>query len=185
VEVIVLLVFLPCIFAVYHVSTSSNYPPAPAPVKLITLDELRNIMKAKDLDIFVPSNLPGGYKLTGIWYMPSDIIIVFDNRGVSDYRYAKIGLEISRGIIAFEQSRPYGHTIKYETSYAIVGGYIPERASCSYSPTCYISLAELWIMSKRTGKTMHYLIDVRLPLGMDKLTTIIYSLKPLDEVFKK
>jgi len=40
-------------------------------------------VKARDLDIFVPSSLPMGYKLTGIWYMPTDIIIVFDDRGLA------------------------------------------------------------------------------------------------------
>jgi len=186
VEATAMLIILAVIFTYINYSSARIvHGPAPFPGKLITLDKFYSIVKARNLDIFIPSNLPWGYKLTGIWYMPGDIIIVFDNRGVSDYRYARIGLEISRGIIPFEQSKPHGYVVKYETPYAIIKGYIVEKAYCIYSPTGYISLAELWITSKRTGKTMFYLIGVLPPLGMDELTTIIYSLKPMDEVFKE
>jgi|GEM_PF-3460367 len=181
----VIIVFIITVSMFAHYLLTSSVPPAPFPGKQITLDEFHEIVKTRDLDIFIPSSLPMGYKLTGIWYMPTDIIIVFDNRGVSDYRYARIGLEISRGIITFEQSKPYGRVIKYETPYAIIRGYVLEKAHCDYSPTGYISLAELWITSKRTWKTMHYLIDVRPPLGINELMSIIYSLKPMDEVFKE
>ena len=79
----------------------------------------------------------------------------------------------------------FTRTITDTINYISHNYYVIEKAYCIYSPTGYISLAELWIMSKRTGKTMFYLIGVLPPLGMDELTTIIYSLKPMDEVFKE
>lgn len=61
VEATAMLIILATIFTYINYSlTRMAYEPAPFPGKLITLDKFYSIVKAKDLDIFILSNLPWG-----------------------------------------------------------------------------------------------------------------------------
>jgi hypothetical protein len=74
----------------------------------VSLEELKDIMKSYGFDLLVPHYIPDGIKLSAVYYKccPLVVIIAYSDRGVKDYRFANIAIEIRR------LSTLYSHHLK-------------------------------------------------------------------------
>lgn len=63
----------------------------------VSLDEMRDIMKSHGYDVLIPHYIPDGIKLSAVYYKccPLVVIITYSDRGVKDYRFANITIEIA------------------------------------------------------------------------------------------
>ncbi|MEM2088456.1 MAG: hypothetical protein QXF52_07285 [Thermoproteota archaeon] len=61
----------------------------------LTLEQLISRLKEINASISLPTWMPESLKLTMIYYKPPVIVLVYSDRGVTDYRYANVTIEIS------------------------------------------------------------------------------------------
>ncbi len=73
-----------------------SYPVPPYKIaKRITLKELIDVANANDLDLYLPTKMPGNIKLVAIYYKPPVVMLSYCDREVIDYRYDNVTIEIS------------------------------------------------------------------------------------------
>jgi len=71
----------------------------PVPIEKIaeklTLEQLIARLKEINASISLPTWMPKGFKLTMIYYKPPVILLVYSDRGITDYKYANVTIEVS------------------------------------------------------------------------------------------
>jgi hypothetical protein len=72
-------------------------------------EELRDIMKSHGYNVLIPHYIPHGIKFSAIYYKccPLVVVIAYSDRGVKDYRFANITIEIAPFHPKFAPSKEY------------------------------------------------------------------------------
>jgi hypothetical protein len=75
----------------------------------VSQEELRDIMKSHGYNVLIPHYIPHGIKFSAIYYKccPLVVVIAYSDRGVKDYRFANITIEIAPFHPKFAPSKEY------------------------------------------------------------------------------
>jgi hypothetical protein len=149
----------------------------------VSLEELKDIMKSYGFDLLVPHYIPDGIKLSAVYYKccPLVVIIAYSDRGVKDYRFANIAIEIIPFDPVFAPSEEYlqrlnnppkQYVVRIRDFVAVI---TPETEHGNpelrklFGP---YPMAIVW------HNGLQYIIAIKRPLTVEDLHLILNSLNP-------
>jgi hypothetical protein len=149
----------------------------------VSLEELKDIMKSHGFDLLVPHYIPDGIKLSAVYYKccPLVVIIVYSDRGVKDYRFANIAIEIIPFDPVFAPSEEYlqrlnnppkQYVVRIRDFVAVItpeAEYGDPELRKLFGPS---PMAVVW------HNGLQYIIGVNRPLTVEDLHLILNSLSP-------
>jgi hypothetical protein len=149
----------------------------------VSLEELKDIMKSYGFDLLVPHYIPDGIKLSAVYYKccPLVVIIVYSDRGVKDYRFANIAIEIIPFDPVFAPSEEYlqrlnnppkQYVVRIRDFVAVItpeAEYGDPELRKLFGPS---PMAVVW------HNGLQYIIGVNRPLTVEDLHLILNSLSP-------
>jgi len=164
-----------------------SYPPIYKAFMLqareVSLEELRDIMKSHGYDILIPHHIPDGIKLSAVYYKccPLVVIIAYSDKGVKDYRFANITIEIAPFDQKFAPSEEYlrrlnnppkEYVVRFRDFVAVISPEAeygdPELRKLSGPGP----LAVVW------HNGLEYIIGMKRPLTVEDLHSLLNSLSP-------
>jgi hypothetical protein len=149
----------------------------------VSLEELKDIMKSYGFDLLVPHYIPDGIKLSAVYYKccPLVVIIAYSDRGVKDYRFANIAIEIIPFDPVFAPSEEYlqrlnnppkQYVVRIRDFVAVItpeAEYGDPELRKLFGPS---PMAVVW------HNGLQYIIGVNRPLTVEDLHLILNSLSP-------
>jgi hypothetical protein len=149
----------------------------------VSLEELKDIMKSHGFDLLVPHYIPDGIKLSAVYYKccPLVVIIAYSDRGVKDYRFANIAIEIIPFDPVFAPSEEYlqrlnnppkQYVVRIRDFVAVI---TPET---EHGNPELRKLFGLYPMAIVWHNGLQYIIVIKRPLTVEDLHLILNSLSP-------
>jgi hypothetical protein len=149
----------------------------------VSLEELKDIMKSHGFDLLVPHYIPDGIKLSAVYYKccPLVVIIAYSDRGVKDYRFANVAIEIAPFHPIFAPSEEYlqrlnnppkQYVVRIRDFVAVItpeAEYGDPELRKLFGPS---PMAVVW------HNGLQYIIGVNRPLTVEDLHLILNSLSP-------
>lgn len=172
--------------------TSSSVPSSgpeislPAPfyyiAERITFDELTDLAKNRSLNIYLPTWMPGHIRLTTIYYSGGLIMLSYSDRGITDYRYDNVTIQIS---VLYQR-------IPSPAELERIAEESPDTKALDVDGVCVVlnekacwgdpELEELYGPSPFAyfwRDNHYYMVSVTPPITSDQLVEIIRNMKPL------
>lgn len=157
----------------------------PVPLDMIaeklTFEQLIDRLKGINATISIPTWMPENLKLTMVYFKPPVVVLVYSDRGVTDYRYANASIEIS----LWYYDAPSNKELEEVSASGIkivdvkdVCVQIRENAKRGFSGLKYpyntVTVADFIYSDKH-----HYLISVLPPLTDQDLLKIVENMRPI------